>query len=256
MKTMKCILLTILLTANAIGFSQQELSEYKDIEGIYITTHWGDIDVNGTDGQEEVFNISAIFTDTSKQPKPIDNLSKYLKFEVLKKKLFITARTPKGFESIDIKLNIPSHLFLEIELLKGGNIYVNNMQHGIEINSLNGSVKLDQIGKYALVNAANGEINARFSHIHKDYPISLVTMNGGVTATLPKDTARDLRLISRKNGYVESDFSLETDKKIINLNIKVYAKQPIINTARINGGGALLFLSTENGPLAIKKTKS
>ena len=81
-------------------------------------------------------------------------------------------------------------------------------------------------------------------------------MNGGITAVLPENTKRDLRLISRKNGYVESDFNIDSDKKIINLNSKQYSKQPIINAARINGGGSLLFLSTENGPIAIKKLKA
>jgi DUF4097 and DUF4098 domain-containing protein YvlB len=137
--------------------------------------------------------------------------------------------------------------------LKGGNIYANNFKHGVEINSLNGSIKLEHIGKYALVNAANGEIYASFSTIDKNHPISLVTINGGITATIPENTKRDLRLISRKNGYIESDFKIDSNKKIINLNSKQYSKEPIITTARINGGGSLLFLSTENGPISIKK---
>ena len=175
---------------------------------------------------------------------------------MVNKILYIQSREPKGFESIDLNLNIPEHLFLEITLLKGGNIYAHNFKHGVEINSQNGSVKLEQISKYALVNAANGEIDASFSSIDKNYPISLVTMNGGITAALPENTKRDLRLISRKNGYIESDFSIDSNKEIINLNSKQYSKKPIINTARINGGGALLFLSTENGPIAIKKLKA
>ena len=257
MKTIKLFQLTLLLIVNAYGYSQKDLSDYKDIEGVYITSYWGNIHVSGTNpNDEQAFNLKAKYTDTSKKSKNIDDLSRYLRFEVINKKLYIQAREPKGFESIDLNLNIPEQIFLEIELLKGGEIYADNFKNGIEINSLNGSVKLQEISTYALVNAANGEIYASFSRIDKNYPISLVTMNGGITAVLPENTKRDLRLISRKNGYVESDFNIDSDKKIINLNSKQYSKQPIINAATINGGGSLLFLSTENGPIAIKKLKA
>jgi len=141
-------------------------------------------------------------------------------------------------------------------LKKGGNIFVNNFTNGVEINSLNGSVKLNGICEYALVNATNGEIKAEFDKINRNKPISLITLNGGVTVVLPGNSSRDLRLISRKNGYIESDFDIDTEERILNLNQKRYAKQAIINKGKINGGGSLLFLSTENGPIAIKKSKS
>ncbi|WP_422104449.1 hypothetical protein [Winogradskyella sp.] len=252
MRTIKCIALAILFICCIKSYSQKNLSEYKDIEGVFIKSHWGDIKINGTNSKEE-FNITARYTDTSKKPKTIEDLTQYLTFEVVKKKLFIQARVPQGFESIDLNLNLPKTLFLEIELLRGGNIFASGLKNGVEINSLNGSIKLEQIGKYALVNAANGEIDASFSHIDKNYPISLVTMNGGLKITLPYNAERDIRLISRKNGYIVSDFNLDADKEIINLNVKKYSKQPIINTAKINGGGALLFLSTENGPIELNK---
>jgi len=257
MKTINLILLTLLLVVSTNSYSQKDLSDYKDIEGVYITSYWGNINVIGTTiNKKKVFNIEAKHTDTSKKPVNINDLSNFVSFEVIKKKLYIRTRKPKGFESIDLNLKIPQNLFLEIELLKGGEIYAENLKNGVEINTLNGSVKLERIGKYALVNAANGEIDTSFDTIDKNQPISLVTINGGVTIALPDTAKRDLRLISRKNGYIESDFNIDSDKKIINLNSKQYSRQPIINTARINGGGSLLFLSTENGPIAIKKLKA
>jgi DUF4097 and DUF4098 domain-containing protein YvlB len=257
MKSIKLIPLAFLIILSTYGYSQIDLSDYEDIAGVSITSYWGDIHVSGTiSGDENEFYINANYTDTSNKLQLIDDLSQYISFEVVNKILYIQSRKPKRFESIDLKLNIPERLFLEITLLKGGNIYVRKFKNGVEINSLNGSVKLEQISKYALVNAANGEIDASFSNIDKNYPISLVTMNGGVKATLPENSKRDLRLISRKNGYIESDFSIDSNKEIINLNSKQYSKEPILTKARINGGGSLLFLSTENGPIAIKKLKA
>ncbi len=255
MKTLKFTILILFLIINNKSYSQKNLSEFKDVTGVFITSYWGDVKLTGTKGANQ-FSMEAVYTDTSKKPILLKNLTNYVTLEVKNKKLFIQVRKPKGFESIDLRLNIPAHLFIEIKLLKGGNIYAKNFKNGIEVNSLNGSVKLERINKYALVNAANGEVNVSFNKIDAKTPISLVTLNGGVTAFLPENAQRDIRLISRKNGYVETDFNIVSDKNIINLNIKKYAKQSIINSARINGGGALLFLSTENGPITIKKLKS
>ena len=246
----------ILLMASAKSFGQTDLSEYNNIEGIYIISHWGNIDISGDQSvQAPVFNIEATFTDTSKTPIVPDNFSEYVSLTEKDQKLYIETREPMGFESIDLNLKIPNQLFIEILLYKGGNIFAENCKNGIEINSLNGSVKLEGIGEYALVSATNGEIEVEFDKIDKNKPISLVTLNGGVTAILPENARHNVRLISRKNGYVNSDFNIETDEPIINLNQKKYAKKPIMNTGKISGGGSLLFLSTENGPITLKKSK-
>ncbi|MBT8299973.1 MAG: hypothetical protein KJO63_01460 [Maribacter sp.] len=259
MKTSKYILSILLLIFSHNVFSQKDLSNFKHVERVHVTSYWGNIKAVGTTfgnvGNEKGFNLSVTYTDNSNISKKIDDVINYVSIEEKNKTLYIETRLPKGFESIDLDLKIPADIFLEIKLHRGGEIYVDNFNNGVEVNSLNGSVKLDRISDYAFVNAANGEITANFKHLNKNKPVSLVTMNGGVTAKLPDNCRRELRIISRKNGYVESDFEIESNETITNLNIKKYSKEAIINTAKINGGGALLFLSTENGPIAIKKSK-
>ena len=235
-------------------FSQYDLSRFKHINSIYITSYWGNINAVGTkSGINQEFALEVTHTDNSNRSNKINKVSEYVIIQEKNNKLYIESRKPKRFESIDLDLKIPEDIFLEIKLFKGGDIYVDNFKNGVEVNSLNGSVKIERISEYAFVNAANGEIVAKFNQVNKKKPISLVTMNGGITAVLPENCSRDLRLISRKNGYIESDFDIESSELITNLNVKKYAREPIINTAKINGGGALLFLSTENGPLTIKK---
>jgi len=246
------LLLTTMVCAHL--YSQNDLSNYTDIESVYIISHWGNVNAVGTNSKGSTkFTVEARFTDSSKKTKIIDDYTRYMSFEVKEKKLYIKTRKPEGFESIDLYLKIPEDLLLEILLQKGGEIVVSNFNKGVEINSLNGSVKLEGIGEYALVNATNGEIKASFDKINQDLPISLVTLNGGITVEIPENAKHDLRLISRKNGYIESDFIIDTRKPILHLNQKIYSKQAIDNKGSINGGGSLLFLSTENGPIAIKR---
>ncbi len=251
MKKSRNLLFVLFVIAGNYAIAQTDLSGYKNIDGVHITSYWGEINAIGTESVSNDFSIEAILTGNPKNAQKLKDLQPYINIKKKDRKLYISTRSPEGFESIDLELRIPNDLFLEVKLIKGGNIYAENFKNGVEVNILNGSVKLERLANYALVNAANGEIDAHFKSVDKKKPISLVTMNGGVTVSLPENAKRNVRLISRKNGYVSADFELETDKPIINLNTTQYSKKEIKNTAKINGGGALLFLSTENGPITI-----
>lgn len=221
----------------------------EKIKEVYLTTYWGNVNVEGSSAK--TFELVASYTDTSKKPKVLQNLSDYVTVNVVDRKLYLTASEPAGFESIDLELRLPSTVFVNIQLFKGGEVFARNLKNGVEVNSLNGSVRLESLGKYAMVSAANGEVYASFDQIDADLPVSLVTNNGGVSVKLPNTTKRNVRIISRKNGYVETNTDLVTNKAIANLNLRQYSKEPILHSGKINGGGALLFLSTENGPISI-----
>ncbi len=253
MKTTITVIAMALLVQ--LAHAGKDLNEFKDVQKVKVTTHWGDLEVIGTPALEtEDFSLEIRHTDSSNKPSFIEsNLDKFVSIRRVGGQLFIEARDPVGFESIDMYLRVPSYIKVELELLRGGNILAENLSQGLEINSLNGSVEARDISGNALITAANGEIKASFKQLDAEKPISLVTMNGGVTVSLPENAQRDVKLRSRKNGYVMSDFELGTRENITNLNQAVYSKSPIRNSATINGGGALLYLSTENGPLAIRK---
>lgn len=245
---------TCLLFLGLLLSAQNQLPNLNDVEKVVVKNYWGDQKITGKSKASTDYSLSVLFTGTSEKKKVHPSeIKEYVNVYKENKVLYIAAREPKGSESIDLILDIPDHLVLASELIKGGNVYAENLDKGIEVNSLNGSVHLKKIGSYALVSAANGEVAVQFDRIDPSMAISLITLNGGITVELPPGARRDLRLISRKNGYISSEFELQSDASIENLNTAVYSKQPIIASATINGGGELLFLSTQNGPLTIKK---
>lgn len=247
---------TCFLFLGLVLSAQSQLPHLDNVEKVVMKNYWGDQKITGKSKASTNYTLSVLFTGTSeKKQVPPSAIKDYINVYKENKVLYIMAREPKAFESIDLILEMPSHMLLTTELIKGGNIYAENLDKGIEVNSLNGSVKLEKIGSYALVSAANGEVTVQFEHVDPTKAISLITLNGGVTVELPATVRRDLRLVSRKNGYINSDFELQSDTSIENLNTTAYSKRPIIESATINGGGELLFLSTQNGPLTIKKWK-
>ena len=252
---MKKISFTLcLLVLSTALFGQNRLPDLKDVQKVVVKNYWGDQNITGVSRDQGNFSLSAVYTDrTKKNLLAPGKLKEYVSLYKEKGTLYVLARQPKGFESIDLNLQIPSDLQVVSDLFKGGNIYMENLDKGVEINSLNGSVKLKGIAGYALVSAANGEVDIEFDRVDPSKAISLITLNGGISVTLPDKISRNLRLISRKNGYVMSQFPLGSDRPLKNLNKVAYSKTPIIASATINGGGSLLFLSTQNGPLTIKK---
>ena len=231
--------------------AQTPLQITKDIKEVYVSLHWGELKIRGT--EEDYANLSLSYTATSKQKTKIEetSLKEYISIKREGKRLIIFGREPQVFESIDIELEIPKNLHVQAQILKGGNIVLENLQNGIEIDNRNGSIQAKDIGGYALVNAANGEIKLGFNFLDPLKPVSLITLNGGIELSLPADCKRDLRLISRKNGHLKSEFDLGLMEK--GIPDQGYSKEAISLSSSINGGGALLFLSTENGPVSIRK---
>ncbi|MBT8275266.1 MAG: hypothetical protein KJO39_03900 [Bacteroidia bacterium] len=250
---MKKNLLLLGFFVSICGAAQNDLPDMSAIDTLIVKSYWGEVNVNGVTGNKS--GLKVVHTDSQAKRKMIDNSAsgQYYDMKVNGKTLRLAARSPKGFESLDFILSIPNRIFVQVEMIKGGEIVLQNLLHGIEVNHRNGSFKGRNIGDYALVNLANGSIDIKFNSVNRSRPISLVTMNGGITVSLPKTVRRDVRLISRKNGYLWSDFDLTGVLPVARLNVRSYSKEPIDGTVKINGGGKLLFLSTENGPIEILK---
>lgn len=246
----KLVLITLLFSLTLTA--QDALQQLEDVEVVFIKGYWGNLDAVGYAGDRVKLQIT--HTEGSKRPVLVNQAQNSELVSVKRNGAVLTieAREPKDFESIDLKLSVPQDIKLMVEWIKGGEVIIDNFSSGIEINHLNGSVKATRLGSYAFINAANGSIQAHFNRVDKKLPISLVTMNGGINVQLPQAVKRDVRLISRKNGYITTNFDLKSERPISNLNIRSYSKKPILASAKINGGGSLLFLSTENGPISLE----
>jgi hypothetical protein len=250
---MKKYILLLGLFISTYGMTQNNLPDLSEIDTLMVKSYWGDVIVNGV--SNERVGMEVVYTDSANKRKKINNNGspQYYDLQVVGRSLELSARSPKGFESIDFVINIPKRIFVNVEIIKGGEIILQNLVNGIEVNHRNGSFKGRNIGNYAMLNLANGSIDISFNSVNRSRPVSLVTMNGGITVSLPKNVQRDVRFISRKNGYLWSDFELMGVLPAMQLNVRSYSKEPIDGILKINGGGRLLFLSTQNGPIEILK---
>lgn len=262
---MKTLLVLIVLFLTNPMIQAQGNTLKRDVsqnqpEMLSVDVYWGNILVEAHN--RRTVEIDVFHTDTSKKKKKIDSAlwKQFISYEEDGDAIKILSRRPgQGvFESIDISVKVPASMFVKARIVKGGELSITGVMSGVEVDHRNGSVELKALGSHAIVNAANGSITASFDSIDPDKVLSFVTLNGGISLKLPESVSRDVRLISRKNGFVVTDFELPG----VNAPVKVdeqsitdssYLKNPISVHSKIKKGGPLLFISTENGPISIKK---
>ncbi len=250
---MKKKFLLLCLLISAAGVAQVEMLNMSNIDTLFVKSYWGNIEIKGNSANRGQLQAIHVNSKGKRQPILSSHSERFFTTSISGRTLRIKAQEPNGFESLDFSLEIPKKVFVKAELIKGGEIILRNLHNGIEVNQLNGSLRASNLGEYAMVNLANGSIDMSFQKLNPNKPVSLVTMNGGITVRLPEGIKREVRLISRKNGYLRSDFNLTGVMPKVNMNVREYSKKPIEGRVKINGGGQLLFLSTENGPIEILK---
>lgn len=105
----------------------------------------------------------------------------------------------------DFTLSIPRTTNVIVSNSWGGDIFCANLAGDLEINCLNGEVKLERISGGAVVNTMNGEIHASVLALHANKPLSFTSMNGAVVLRVPAETKASVRLRTQ-NGSILTDF--------------------------------------------------
>lgn len=108
-------------------------------------------------------------------------------------------------QNADFDIVVPHDTSLEISVRFGGEIRVENISGDVSINGLNGEVDLVNLSGGALIESMNGEIEASFTAVHPDRPLSFSSMNGEIEVHLPEDAAANVRFRSQ-NGTIMTNF--------------------------------------------------
>lgn len=210
-------------------------------------------------------NIEPSYTDSIKIDITYENAEQEdlregldrLQVEVLEEELVISSpHPPKGrFESYLLNIKVPAKLDVQLSMEGGGEIRVTDISGGIEIDNLNGSTYVDGASSWMTINNFNGEINVSYSDFTKVKSVSLITFNGGIQLTLPHKIDGDAILLTKKHGWIYSDFPVTSTsgKTYSNMPRNQYAKRSSKWKGRIGSGGTKIIAMTNNGPIELLK---
>jgi len=194
-----------------------------------------------------------------------DNLQK--QFEIQKKIMEEQKKvTDAAYVSSVSRIYVP---FMS-GLLKG-DIEVNNVNGYIEINATDGDMTLKEISGEVVANTVDGDILVEFKDINNEKPMFFSSVDGDIDVTFPSDIQADMTMRTVE-GDIYTDFEMDiirTPKveKSISIQSKERSRPPnIINldsfygvgnniSAKVNGGGTEIQMTTIEGSIYIRKIK-
>lgn len=209
-----CICCFVFWGANAFAQNQtakqirQSFSNSTVPATLIIEIQKGNIIVEGYKGKEVIIeaNVQANILSQTFQ-KDVDKQPFTL--EERHNTMLIRANTDAS-ENIDFKIQVPEKTTLKVKLMQGGNVTASRTSRLVEVDNQNGSVNLNEMQGWAVINTINGNVKADFSEVIANKTMSFIALNGNVYLNLPQETQADFRMKSN-TGEVRNEF----DKKLV-----------------------------------------
>lgn len=144
--------------------------------------------------------------------------------------------------SVEYSLTIPRKARLDSAELINGALDIEGAEGDIKASSINGRVTASGLKGEVKLSTINGNLEATFSQLDETKPISLNSINGGVTLIIPSDANAQLKA-STIHGGIKNDFGLPVQHGDY-VGHELYGQ--------VGTGGARIRLGNVNGGISIK----
>jgi hypothetical protein len=142
-------------------------------------------------------------------------------------------------------LQVPQDTSLVIRCANCREALVENIRGELDINLLNGAIRLMNVSGSILAHSLNKNIYAVVGQLDRDKPSSFTSMNGSIDCTFPADLKADVKLRT-ENGRIHTDFDIQLAG-----GLPIRTDRGI--AGKIGGGGPDLQLRAFNGSITIRK---
>jgi hypothetical protein len=144
--------------------------------------------------------------------------------------------------SVEYHIMVPRGANLENVKLINGGLSLSGMSGPVKASSVNGSIKAEKMSGQTELSTINGHVDAGFQRVSKCHSISLTTVNGPISLSLPSGAGAN---VSAQNlsGGIDADFGRAWR-----------APGGHRLDAAVNGGGAQIRLHNVNGGISIHST--
>ncbi len=169
----------------------------------------------------------------------------------------IVRKTPQNNITISYTFYIPNKVSLNImPMHQPGNtdFEIENLSGEVNIHGLNSDIKMKDVSGPIVANTSNGSVEIVYNNVTPDKPNSILSVNGFVDISLPKDISANLE-IHAINGEVYTDWEIKADKDVEN-NMMLVPNMNMFNLeGTINGGGTPISIQSVNGDIFLRKKK-
>jgi hypothetical protein len=279
MKTlMKCILISaVLFGLTAIAYPQAigtnvikiPFSDPSRPGMVKATLITGSVSVKGYDGKEVLLDAKQFYDEDysnkrssasqteAKGLKRIPNLLSHLRIE--EEGNVISIKEGPAFQRLDLIIQVPIHTNLVLKTLKSKDLIVEQVQGEIEVNNLQGGVILSKVSGSVVAHSLNSHVKVNLIGVQAGKPMSFSSLNGNIDVSLPEDIKANLSMQSF-SGEIFSDFDISLSTNAIrplseesNKKKAKYIKSDRTMRGTINGGGPEMQFKTFSGNIYIRK---
>jgi predicted membrane protein len=255
---MKSVLTTIALMCVAMGLTQAQEFKVAKSTGRLDIKEVNHVAIEGTSGNEIIFTSRNGKKDDDERAKGLrsvnaggleDNTG--LGISVVDKGNVIEVRQLKKMDGPEITIKVPKGVVVSVVHTSpyGSEIEFKNVESEIEVSTVHSGVELNNVTGPMTIKTVHGDIETALGANIKS-PVSIVSVHGHVDVALPVTMKANVKLSTVYGEiFVDPDFKIELEKKddMIVYNDKL--------TAKINGGGVDITLSSTHNNVYLRKTK-
>ena len=142
---------------------------------------------------------------------------------------------------VEYTLTVPRKAGLDTIELVNGSLDIDGVEGNVKASSINGKVVARGLMGEAKLSTINGQLHASFTQLDESKPISLASVNGGLTLILPSDANASIRA-GTVHGGITNDFGLQVNHgEYVGHNLE----------GQIGSGGPKIKLGNVNGSIKI-----
>jgi len=129
---------------------------------------------------------------------------------------------------------VPRNAVLESVALTNGRLWIDGLAGSVKASAVNGDIRAFKLGGQVELSTINGRVDAGFDRTSPAHPISLSSVNGPISLTLP--TGADANVYAHaRSGGIASDFG-RVSRTPAGHRLVVKGSGPQIHVNNVNGG--------------------
>jgi hypothetical protein len=181
-----------------------------------------------------------------------------MRLEIEEKNNEVEISSEVSNQHVDLVIKVPQRSSIEIDLYKGGDINIDGISGGLELEAYQGMIIAKNISGPIVAETARTDIVVSFADFAKASPSSLTSHLGNIDITLAKKVAANVNVQTYQGEVfsgIDKDFVVIDQIKKNKKGKKQKVMLGGIMQAKVNGGGQALSLISYSGNLYIRKAK-
>lgn len=255
---MKSVLTTITLVCLAMGLVQAQEYKVAKSTGRLEIKEVNHVFIEGSSGNEIVFSSRDGKREQDKRAEGLRSINAGgledntgLGLSVVDKGNVIEVQQLKRMDGPEITIKVPKGVLVSVIHTSpyGSEIEFKNVESEIEVSTVHSGVTLENVTGPMTIKTVHGDIETTLGPNTKS-PVSIVSVHGHVDVALPVNVKANVKLSTVYGElFVDPAFKIELEKQgdLIKYNDKL--------TAKINGGGGEITLSSTHNNVYLRKTK-